>query len=117
MNFSNDLTNEAILHEIGARLARLRLDRNLTQGELAKEAGLSKRTVERMEAGEVAVQLSGLVRIFRALNLIDRLDSLFPAAVPSPMVRIKMQGKVRRRARGGKGPEKNPGKWTWGEEA
>ena len=37
---ARDLTDAAVLTELGSRLARLRLQRNLTQAQLAREAGI-----------------------------------------------------------------------------
>lgn len=42
----------------------------------AGQAGVSKGTVERLESGRVATQLSGFVRVCRALGLIEGLDAL-----------------------------------------
>jgi len=115
MKFAKQISDEGILRELGVRLTGARLGRNLTQAGLAEAAGVSKRTVERLESGEVATQLSGFVRICRALDLLERFDTLIPEAMPSPMERLKLQGKQRRRAsrkRAGAGTSK---KWTWGE--
>ena len=84
MKISRELSDEAILREIGSRLAAARLARNLTQAALADEAGVSKRTVERLESGEVAARLSGLVRVCRALDMVDRLEALVPLANGQP---------------------------------
>ena len=69
MKIEKQLNDAAILKEIGERIAQRRLDLQLSQADLAEEAGLSKRTVERMEAGE-STQLSSMIRVLRALNLI-----------------------------------------------
>ena len=53
MKITKQATDEVILGELGGRLAKIRLDRNLTQAQLATQAGVSKRTVERLEAGAV----------------------------------------------------------------
>ena len=79
MQLSDLLTDEAVLAELGERIARHRLDRQLTQTALAKEAGISKRTLERMEAG-ASVQLVNLIRVCRALGLLARLAQALPAA-------------------------------------
>ncbi len=47
MKIQSSLPDVAILHEIGGRLARRRIDAELTQAQLAEAAGVSKRTVER----------------------------------------------------------------------
>lgn len=51
MHITNENDDETILAELGRRLARTRLERNISQQGLATEAGVSKRTVERIEAG------------------------------------------------------------------
>jgi DNA-binding XRE family transcriptional regulator len=51
MKISAQLTDEAVLHELGGRLAGLRIEHNLTQAALAEQAGVSKRTIERLESG------------------------------------------------------------------
>jgi len=118
MRITNQLSDEAILREVGARLAAARLARNLTQAALAEEAGVSKRTVERLESGEVATRLSGLVRICRALNLADRLDALVPSPTDSPVEQMKLAGRRRKRASGRRVPAAPASrKWTWGDES
>ena len=57
VRISGALTTEAALAELGLRLAQRRIQLGQTQDELATEAGVSKRTVERLEAGE-STQLS-----------------------------------------------------------
>lgn len=114
-----DSTNsdDAILAELGARLARTRLERNMSQQQLAVEAGLSKRTIERMEAGEEG-KLSNLVRVLRALDLLDRLDALVPEPLPSPIEQLKLRGRRRRRAgRSAAARRAEPAApWRWGDE-
>lgn len=115
MQITKNSTDQAILSELGERLARSRLGRNLTQAGLAAEAGVSKRTVERMESGE-SVQLTSFVRILRALGLADKIDVLAPEPSLSPMAQLELKGKERQRASGGKttaGDSSKP--WTWGE--
>lgn len=52
MRIEPQLTDEAVLGELGERLAALRLSRNLTQRQLAKQAGVARSLVQRIEAGE-----------------------------------------------------------------
>ena len=65
MKITSTLSDEVVLRELGSRLAAARLSRNLTQLALAEEAGVAKRTVERLETGEVASRMSGFVRVCR----------------------------------------------------
>lgn len=115
MRIQSQLTDSSVLRELGNRLTGARLERNLTQAALAEQAGVSKRTLERLESGEVAVQLSGFVRVCRALGLIERLDTLIPETLPGPIARLKLQGKPRTRASGKKSAAKPAQPWSWGE--
>ena len=117
MRITAELTDASILRELGARLTAARLEQNLTQAALAEQAGVSKRTVERLESGEVAAQLSAFIRVCRALGLMDRFETLVPEPAPSPMAQLKLQGRTRKRATSRKTPVPTPKKWTWGEPA
>jgi transcriptional regulator with XRE-family HTH domain len=116
MKITKQATGDVILAELGERLARIRLNRNLTQAQLAEQAGVSKRTVERLESGAVATQLSGFIRVCRALDVIDRFDALIPEPVPSPVAQLKLRGKERRRASQTKTVKSSAKKWQWGDE-
>jgi transcriptional regulator with XRE-family HTH domain len=119
MKIDRYLTDEAVLAELGARLERTRLERNLTQRELAGEAGVERKAVQRIEAGE-SVKLISLIRVLRALGLLDALDQLVQAPVPSPIELLKLHGKSRRRASGARqksAPVRGkPAPWQWGDE-
>jgi transcriptional regulator with XRE-family HTH domain len=115
MKIEGLLTDEAILAELGGRLAQRRLELQLTQEMLAEQAGVSKRTVERIEAG-ATTQTSTLIRVLRVLDLLDRLETLAPGAGPRPMDLIRLKGKARRRA-SGKRKSTDKGSWQWGDES
>ncbi len=119
MKIDRYLTDEAVLSELGARLERTRLERNLTQRELAAEAGVERKAVQRIEAGE-SVRLISLIRALRALGLLDALDQLVPEPVPSPIELLKLHGKSRRRASGERhktAPVRdNTAPWHWGDD-
>ena len=114
MKIEGLLTDGTILAELGGRLAQRRLELQLTQGMLAEQAGVSKRTVERIEAGATA-QMSTLIRVLRVLELLDRLEILVPEAGPRPMDLVKLKGKARKRA-SGKRKSTDKGPWQWGDE-
>jgi transcriptional regulator with XRE-family HTH domain len=113
MKISMQLTDQAIAQQLGARLAALRIARNLTQAALAAQSGVSKRTIERLEAGAVATQLSGFLRVCRALDLLDHIDALVPEPLPSPIALLKQQGRQRQRASKPASPTRSGKKWTW----
>jgi transcriptional regulator with XRE-family HTH domain len=116
MKMTKQATDEAILAELGGRLAKIRLDRNLTQAELATQAGVSKRTVERLETGAVATQLSGFIRVCRVLDVIERFELLVPEPMPSPVAQLKLAGRKRQRASTSKPNHPTGIKWQWGPE-
>ena len=115
MRITGLLTDDAVLAELGARIAGRRVELQLTQAAVAEQAGIAKRTLERMEAGQTS-QLATLVRVLRVLDATSGLDSLIPESVPSPMDLLKHKGKVRQRA-SGKRAAKAAGKpWRWDEK-
>lgn len=118
---TNQSTDEVVLAELGERLAQARLERNLTQAQLATQAGIAKRTLERMESGATATQMSAFIRACRVLGLLANFEVLLPAGGPGPMAQLKLGGRQRRRASGTAGatgqvsaPPQSP--WTWGEK-
>lgn len=114
MDSPDPRTDEAILAELGTRLSSARISRELTQAQLARAAGVSKRTVERMEAGQSA-QLTSFIRVLRALELLEGLESLLPPPRPGPMELLRLAGKPPQRASGSHEPSGEP--WRWGEES
>jgi len=115
MKIDRENTDMAILTEVGKRLTRVRLNHNLTQEELARTAGVSKRTIERLETGR-SVQLANLVRAFRALNLTDNLDRMVPQVTGSPLAKLKLQKSERQRASSHKASPPSPGAWAWADK-
>lgn len=115
MKITGLLTDDAVLAELGARIAGRRVELQLTQAAVAEQAGIAKRTLERMEAGQTS-QLSTLVRVLRVLDATSGLDSLIPESGPSPMDLLKQKGKVRQRAAGRRAEEKLAKPWQWDEK-
>ncbi|MDZ4198856.1 MAG: helix-turn-helix domain-containing protein [Kiritimatiellia bacterium] len=117
MKIDSQMTDSVVLRELGGRLATVRIERNLTQALLAEQAGVAKRTVERLESGVVATQFSGFLRVCRALGLIERFEAFLPEPTPSPMAQLKRKGRKRLRVsvkRAARAPAK---KWKWGDSA
>ena len=116
MEITDQLTDKAILAELGDRIGRRRLDLQMTQAGAAEQAGVSKRTIERIEAGAPA-QTSSLVRVLRVLGWLPNLDQTIPAAGPRPMDLLRRKGKRRQRA---STRREDPGvaePWSWDEDA
>ncbi|MHC8509041.1 MAG: helix-turn-helix domain-containing protein [Rhodospirillales bacterium] len=89
-----------VLAEIGARLKRTRLGKNLPQNALAEQAGCSRLVVARAEHG-APVTTQSLAMILRALGCVGELDKILPAPPLKldPMQVLAAQKKQRRRAR------------------
>ncbi|MCY4470405.1 MAG: helix-turn-helix transcriptional regulator [Thiotrichales bacterium] len=101
--------------EIGSRLARLRLSRNLTQSMLAEDAGIGVRTLRRVEAGEPST-LDSFLRIALALGLGDAVLGAIPTGRIRPIERVSRTGAERQRAR--PQPRKDQdATWTWGDDS
>ena len=91
--------------------------RDLTQAGLAREAGISKRTLIRLEAGE-STQLTTLVRVLRVLGLLANLNLLVPPLAASPLEKLREQSRRRKRASGLSDKKSDADdEWSWGDES
>ncbi len=114
-------SDPAVLRELGAGLERARLASDRTQQQLADAAGVSKRTLERIEAGESTTTVN-LVRVLRALELLDGLQALAPPPAQSPLALLQRQRGERRRAsparapRTPAAPDAAESPFRWGDE-
>lgn len=112
--------DRALLALLGHALARARLEQNLTQEDLATQAGISRATLQRLESGR-STQLTNLVRLLRALGLAENLQALVPAPEVRPLEQLRHERGVtpRKRARSPAkpGPDDSPKTpWTWGPD-
>ena len=103
----------AIISELGQRLDRIRLSRNITQAELARQAGISRSTMTRLADGR-SVSLDSFVRVMQALRLTDHLAALLPDPSVRPVERVASGGAERQRAR--PRPSDEVDEWRWGDE-
>lgn len=110
------LTDQAVLETVGERLARSRIDAGLTQAELARQAGIGRATVERLEAGRSA-QMSSLIRVLRVLDLLDDFLRALPESVPGPMDLLQNRPSPRQRASSPRKNEREQEQWRWGDES
>ena len=103
---------EQLTTELGERLASYRVARNLTQAEVATEAGVDRTTIARLEKGKGT--LDTLARVMAALDISERLLDLIPGTHINPLDQLQNQGKQRQRVR--KRPTTPEQPWSWGED-
>ena len=111
----NTLPAEKIEATLCRRLETIRLSRNITQAELAREAGVSTRTIRRMENGE-GTSMATFIRVLKALKLDSRLETLLPTEQIQPIQRVNKKMRVRERASGKRKKNAEPTSWKWGDE-
>lgn len=117
MSFEIDLStasSEQIEKALCKRLENIRLIRNITRAQLASQAGISQKTLARLEKGE-GVTLDTFIRVLTALGVQENFAGLLPDPSIRPVERIQFNGKVRKRARPGK-PISDDSTWCWGDE-
>jgi transcriptional regulator with XRE-family HTH domain len=106
-------TSDQIEAALCKQLESIRLSRNISQMELAKKAGVSLRTIGRLEKGE-GVSLDTFIRVLTALGVQQNLEGLLPDPTVRPIERIGIGGKERKRARS-KPVVEVPVNWAWGD--
>jgi transcriptional regulator with XRE-family HTH domain len=79
------------LQALGHRIAELRIARQLKQTELAYEAGVSHRTLQRLEAGE-PIKSDGLMQVIRCLGRLDTVLGALESQGFSPYEKLAEAG-------------------------
>jgi transcriptional regulator with XRE-family HTH domain len=117
MRIADLQTDKSILEELGVRVRQARLARNVSQAALAEEAGMARFTLQRVEEGQ-PTSTTNLVKLLRALDLLEGLDGLVPEAIDRPVDQLRRRGERRQRASSPRKPggEKGTGAWRWGDE-
>ena len=91
------MSNSAVVQEAGKRIKELRLRKNLSQKQLAEQAGVSVFTVAQIEKGK-SVSFVLFIAVIRVLRLLDNMELLLPKPEVSPIELLKLQTKKPRRA-------------------
>lgn len=108
--FTQFSTIEDSLSELGNRIKEIRIASEMTQEDLAQKAGISYSSVHRLENGN-SVQTDSLLRVLKALNLIQGLEAVLPKQEMSPvdmLTSVKKKKIYRKTA-------KTETVWKWGE--
>ncbi len=106
-------TSEQIEAALCKRLENVRLSRNITQKQLADKAGVSPRTIGRLEKGQ-GVSVDTFIRVLTALGIQQNLEVLLPDPTVRPIERIDIGGGERKRARPGLSSNERA-TWSWGD--
>lgn len=93
------LSDERILHQLGAYVRHERLSQNRTQEALSTSAGLSRSTLSLLENGQ-EVTISSFIRVLRVLDKLNLLDSFTIKQELSPIAIAKTKRQERKRASG-----------------
>lgn len=114
------MSDEAILKELGQRLAKVRINANLTQDELAEAIGVDRGRISRLESTG-AGKLSTVVAVLRHLDELERLNQWLPEGTtisplkqleserkgPAERKRVRKSGKASKRAPTSSEPEED----------
>ncbi|MCK9170922.1 MAG: helix-turn-helix domain-containing protein [Treponema sp.] len=116
MEIQDSLTDESVLKELSGRIKQIRIDRGITQTELAGQANVSLSTVVRLESGS-SVQMDSFIRILRALRLLGKFNVLVPEQELHPVELLRPEAKQKKRV-SSKRQEKtaDDSAWKWGDE-
>lgn len=102
-------STDSILKELGKRIRQTRIQRNMSQSELASRADISIHTLSNMENGRT-VNTDTMITVLRELGCASRIDMLIQDTdIVRPSTIYKKQAE-RKRVRS----RKTTG-WTWDE--
>ena len=90
-------TPKELQHQLGERLKRLRLSRNLDQRTTAEKAGISEKALRNLETGRGST-VETLLRVLKALDSLQGIDLLAPETSVNPLDLLR-QSKPPQRAR------------------
>jgi transcriptional regulator with XRE-family HTH domain len=91
-------SDQSIVETIGRYIHQVRLSQNISQGELAVKAGVSRITVAMCESGKKAVTLTTLIQLLRALRSLEVLYSFEYHESISPIALADRESQKRKRA-------------------
>lgn len=111
MDFSAN-SSSAIASALCKRLEDIRLSKNISQAELARQAGVSRSTMTRIADGR-SISLDSFIRVIKALGLADHLARILPDPTVRPVELVTHEGQHRQRA---SGKRKSAEPWSWPDE-
>lgn len=104
----------AEIETLSKRLKNYRIEYPMTQKQLEEKSGVSLRCIQRFEKGE-DIQLSNLIKLLNALELIDNIDMLIPDVTTRPSAYV-YQTHTRQRVRVSDNNHIQRDAFKWGED-
>lgn len=90
------MSDSAIVKEIGRLVKLIRLQKNITQQQLADQVGLNRTTISQLENGRTSSLLS-FIEVLRGLNMLEILNKFSEGPI-SPLKLAKKEGLMRKNA-------------------
>lgn len=90
-----EMSDKAIAAMLGQRIERLRLENNISQGDLAASVGISPKTYRKLV--EDGGKLETVIAVLRVLNRLELAAAFIPSESVSPLELVKLKGKERQR--------------------
>ena len=103
-----------IIKRIGEGVREIRIEKTLSQRDLANISGVSFSTVTRLENGE-SISLENFIKILKSLDCASNLNLLLPEK-PEDANQIWKPQKKRQRVSYAKKEEQNIIEWEWGDK-
>jgi transcriptional regulator with XRE-family HTH domain len=91
------MSDDRLAQLLGEFIKHHRIDKNISQDELATKAGLSRPTISLMERGK-SMNLNSIIRVLRVLDLLYLFDAIKITQTISPIEMLKIQEKQRKRS-------------------
>jgi len=89
-------TIEQLESLVGEKLRAYRLDRNQSREHIAEKAGISLGTLRNLETGNGGT-IRSLIRVLKAFQLEDWLDTMAPISAVNPLLMVNEQPRQRAR--------------------
>ena len=91
------MSNKSLMETIGKFIQSHRLNQNISQNQVATDAGISRSTLSLLERGE-KVRIDSLLQVLRVLNLLYIMDVFKIQDQISPIEYAKLKKKKRKQA-------------------
>ena len=93
MNTFKDMDDNALMQEVGRRIAFLRRTSRIKQEELAERAGISRYALSRLENGAGGIRLESFLSVLRCLNVLNRMHVVLPEPRLTPIQLAELEKK------------------------